>query len=154
MKTSCRILFTEAVVSCCFGVQTVIMNACSSSFLDGTSTPRLPARRRTGVWLLRNSPWSFAFLDRWWSLDRFVRQRPGDRKSGDNDALIHLLSELREAAPEEYRAHVFEAPQCAFNSYLWRSSARNWWRLLTRRQITLNGLYQVRKRLHAQQDNM
>lgn len=47
-----------------------------------------------GVWLLRNSAWSAKFLDTWWSMDGFIRRKPGDTKSGDNDALKVLLGSM------------------------------------------------------------
>lgn len=46
-----------------------------------------------GVWLIRNSTWSQKFLDDWWSMDGYIRG-PGDTKSGDNDALKHLLRNM------------------------------------------------------------
>ncbi|PNH02209.1 hypothetical protein TSOC_011826 [Tetrabaena socialis] len=48
-----------------------------------------------GVWLMRgrDCAWCRGFLDRWWGLDSFVRA-PGDTKSGDNDALKHMISTM------------------------------------------------------------
>lgn len=46
-------------------------------------------------------------------------------KSGDNDALKALLDEERNNG-----RHVGIAPQCSFNSYVWRSRIRDWWRLV------------------------
>lgn len=54
-------------------------------------------------------------------------QAPGDSKSGDNDALKHLLAVMPAA---EHARHVGVAPQCAFNSYMWRHSLRQMARLL------------------------
>ena len=129
-----------------------------------------PAARPAGVWLLRNSAWSASFLDRWWAMDGFIRRKPGDTKSGDNDALKALLAAMDRCAAgaaaaaaaagaagphgmpwvwglagssvqvqpapgcprcrrrREYEQHVAVAPQCAFNSYLWKGSLRQWLR--------------------------
>lgn len=37
--------------------------------------------------------------------------------------------------------HVGIAPQCAFNSYVWRSRVRDWWRLVYMPHTILLGLY-------------
>lgn len=92
-----------------------------------------------GMWLLRNSAWSLKFLDRWWAMDSFIRRRPGDTKSGDNDALKHLLGKMSRG---ESRAHVGVVPQCCFNSYLWVGSVRNRWRYLWNPRSFQLGLYQ------------
>ncbi|KAG2487085.1 hypothetical protein HYH03_014330 [Edaphochlamys debaryana] len=93
-----------------------------------------------GVWLVRGGrcSWASALLRRWWSLRSFVR-RPGDTKSGDNDALKHLVASM---PPGELSAHVGLAPQCAFNSYMWRPSLRNWMRYLRRPRELITGLWQ------------
>ena len=51
-----------------------------------------------------------------------------DTKSGDNDALKHLLATLHY---DERSTRVAHPPQCAINSYLWRPSARQWLRVIT-----------------------
>ena len=63
-------------------------------------------------------------------------QAPGDTKSGDNDALKALLDRERRIG-----RHVGIAPQCAFNSYVWRSRVRDWWRLVYMPHTILLGLY-------------
>eukprot|EP00208_Stichococcus_sp_RCC1054_P004603 CAMPEP_0206136108 /NCGR_PEP_ID=MMETSP1473-20131121/1342_1 /ASSEMBLY_ACC=CAM_ASM_001109 /TAXON_ID=1461547 /ORGANISM="Stichococcus sp, Strain RCC1054" /LENGTH=303 /DNA_ID=CAMNT_0053528387 /DNA_START=420 /DNA_END=1331 /DNA_ORIENTATION=+ len=88
-----------------------------------------------GIWLLRRSQWSQDFLQRWWDMKAYVRG-PGDTKSGDNDALKALLDGERKAG-----RHVGIAPQCAFNSYVWRSRLRDWWRLVYMPHTILLGLY-------------
>ena len=84
-------------------------------------------------------------------MTRVQVQRPGETKSGDNDALKHLLSILPEyvifdtslqtlittacivitiakfsdtkiPCREEFARKVGVAPQCCFNSYWWRVS--------------------------------
>lgn len=65
-----------------------------------------------------------------------VRQAPGDTKSGDNDALKAMLDEER-----AHGRHVGIAPQCSFNSYVWRSRVRDWWRLVYMPNTILLGLY-------------
>eukprot|EP00803_Ostreobium_quekettii_P003011 evm.model.scf_1070.2 EVM.evm.TU.scf_1070.2 scf_1070:8177-9632(+) len=75
-----------------------------------------------GMWFVRNSAWSRKFLTTWWSMSNFIR-KAGDTKSGDNDAMKHLLGHMSAAEHEE---HVGVAPQCTFNSYLFKTSFRNW----------------------------
>eukprot|EP00198_Chlamydomonas_reinhardtii_P000258 XP_001689593.1 protein with potential galactosyl transferase activity [Chlamydomonas reinhardtii] len=84
-----------------------------------------------GVWLMRGRgcAWCRSFLARWWSLSGFIRTDAASGKSGDNDALKHMIATMD---PDELAAHVGFAPQCAFNSYLWRSSPRTWGRWLAR----------------------
>ena len=65
-----------------------------------------------------------------------MRQAPGDTKSGDNDALKAMLDEER-----AHGRHVGIAPQCSFNSYVWRSRVRDWWRLVYMPNTILLGLY-------------
>ncbi|CAD7697635.1 unnamed protein product [Ostreobium quekettii] len=81
-----------------------------------------PAGYNAGMWFIRNSPWSHKFLRTWWGMSSFVR-KAGDTKSGDNDALKHILANMDETELEE---HVGVAPQCTFNSYVFKSSVRNW----------------------------
>ena len=57
-------------------------------------------------------------------------------KSGDNDALKALLDDER-----QHGRHVGIAPQCAFNSYVWRSRMRDWWRLVYMPNTILLGLH-------------
>lgn len=91
-----------------------------------------------GVWLVRSSAWATSFLQRWWDSKEFVRAM-GDTKSGDNDALKHIIATMDEL---ELASHVGIAPQCAFNSYLWRPSLRNWLRYLRNPHHVLTGLWQ------------
>ncbi|GMH41486.1 hypothetical protein BSKO_09396 [Bryopsis sp. KO-2023] len=90
-----------------------------------------------GVWFLKNSAWSVGFLEKWWSMDSYIR-KAGDTKSGDNDAMKALLREMDRA---EYSNHVRIAPQCAFNSYIWKGSGRNWLRFLRDPRTVETGLY-------------
>ncbi|GFR48743.1 hypothetical protein Agub_g10701 [Astrephomene gubernaculifera] len=94
-----------------------------------------------GVWIMRGSGcgWCRTFLQHWWSLDSFVRHGPHDTKSGDNDALKHLIATMERS---ERAMHVGLAPQCSFNSYLWRPSLRNWLRYLANPRHILTGLWQ------------
>ncbi|MQL70749.1 hypothetical protein Taro_003048, partial [Colocasia esculenta] len=68
-----------------------------------------------GMFFVRRSRWSEAFLDAWWSQAVFVRLN--STISGDNHALNHLVGDL----PDELRRrHIRVSPmQCLFNSYLW-----------------------------------
>jgi hypothetical protein len=54
-------------------------------------------------------------------------QAAGDTKSGDNDALKHLLATM---SPAEKARRIAVPPQCSLNSYLWRPSVRQWTRWL------------------------
>ncbi|KXZ46638.1 hypothetical protein GPECTOR_42g849 [Gonium pectorale] len=94
-----------------------------------------------GVWLIRGAgcAWCRAFLERWWGMEAFVRRGRGDTRSGDNDALKDLIARM---ASSELAAHVGLAPQCAFNSYVWRPSLRNWARYLAHPRRILTGLWQ------------
>ncbi|KAK1283491.1 hypothetical protein QJS10_CPB21g00387 [Acorus calamus] len=78
-----------------------------------------------GVFFVRRSEWSVRFLDTWWNQTSFIRES-GSTKSGDNDALKHLIGGLSE---EERRVHVrVPSMQCAFNSYplsaTWKTAYR------------------------------
>ena len=64
-------------------------------------------------------------------------QAPGrSTKSGDNDALKELLDDER-----RHGRHIGIAPQCSFNSYVWRSRIRDWWRLVYMPNTILMGLH-------------
>jgi len=92
-----------------------------------------------GVWAIRSSAWSRDFLEQWWALSEFVRPRsPGETKSGDNDALKHLMANMDR---DELHTHVGIAPQCAFNSYLWHGSLRNYFRFLLQPGAIARGMY-------------
>jgi len=66
-----------------------------------------------------------------------VLQAPGkSTKSGDNDALKELLDDER-----RHGRHIGIAPQCSFNSYVWRSRIRDWWRLVYMPNTILMGLH-------------
>ncbi|THU73513.1 hypothetical protein C4D60_Mb04t23670 [Musa balbisiana] len=81
--------------------------------------------------------WSDKFLQTWWNQTSFVRF--GSTKSGDNDALKHLLRTL---PAEELRAHVAVSPaQCLFNSYPWVPTLKSLHRLFTSPRATWNGVY-------------
>ncbi|GIL62442.1 hypothetical protein Vafri_16666, partial [Volvox africanus] len=93
-----------------------------------------------GVWLIRgsNCRWCRSFLMRWWSMESFIRRGPRDTKSGDNDALKHMLATMDSS---ERTSHIGIAPQCAFNSYLWRGSLRNLVRYALNPRRMLTGLW-------------
>jgi mannan polymerase II complex MNN10 subunit len=82
----------------------------------------------TGMFFFRNSEWSRHFLDLWWNQTAFV-QPFGQSKSGDNDALKHLLDIM----PENERNQHIRIPQmqCLFNSNVWKFSWRSGLRLVT-----------------------
>lgn len=65
-------------------------------------------------------------------------------KSGDNDALKALLDDER-----QHGRHVGIAPQCAFNSYVWRSRIRDWWRLVYMPNTILLGLHRPGPQLQS-----
>ncbi|MQM05308.1 hypothetical protein Taro_038115 [Colocasia esculenta] len=75
-----------------------------------------------GMFFVRRSRWSEAFLDAWWSQAVFVRFN--STMSGDNHALNHLVGDL----PDELRRrHIRVSPmQCLFNSYLWVPKWTSW----------------------------
>jgi galactosyl transferase GMA12/MNN10 family len=84
----------------------------------------------SGVWLIRNSPWSIQFLKDWWSLKSFVRPS-GLSLSGDNDAFGYLVRKiepsfdnipataLRESVDSDSKApsHIRMIPRCRLNSF-------------------------------------
>ncbi|KAL5994414.1 hypothetical protein ACLOJK_024464 [Asimina triloba] len=80
-----------------------------------------------GVLFFRRSTWSFEFLNTWWNQTAFVRF--GSSKSGDNDALKHLIRRL---PPDQLQRHVRIAPmQCLFNSYPWNPTWKSTLRFLS-----------------------
>ncbi|GLI71280.1 hypothetical protein VaNZ11_016408 [Volvox africanus] len=93
-----------------------------------------------GVWLIRGSGcrWCRSFLMRWWDMKSFIRRGAKDTKSGDNDALKHMLATMDSS---ERSSHIGVAPQCAFNSYLWRGSLRNLLRYAMHPRRMLTGLW-------------
>jgi hypothetical protein len=79
----------------------------------------------SGVWAARNCKWTRALLTRWRSLAPQFVTPPGSTKSGDNDALKHLLAQL---PPAEMKTRVRVPPQCLLNSYVWqRASTTSTW---------------------------
>eukprot|EP00892_Ulva_mutabilis_P001951 jgi/Ulvmu1/11757/UM008_0171.1 len=108
------------------------------------------AGTNAGAWIVRSSDWSRAFLKEWWGLESFVRSgaraetrlrtgaQKGDTKSGDNDALKHIVREMDKATRAR---RVANPPQCALNSYLWRVSVRQWWRWLTAGSRIRSGIW-------------
>lgn len=62
----------------------------------------------------------------------------GDTKSGDNDALKHLMRDMDKSTRARRIAYP---PQCALNSYLWRVSVRQWWRWLTAGSKIRSGIW-------------
>ncbi|KAJ4778653.1 hypothetical protein LUZ62_062910 [Rhynchospora pubera] len=90
-----------------------------------------------GVFFFRKSEWSERFLDTWWNQTSFVKF--GSTKSGDNDALMYLISKLPK---EEKQVHVQISPmQCLFNSYPWFPSRKSVYRLLLSPWTTWQGAY-------------
>ncbi|CAM6016362.1 unnamed protein product [Sphagnum balticum] len=91
-----------------------------------------------GMFFFRNSEWSRNFLDLWWNQTAFV-QPFGRSKSGDNDALKHLL----EVMPEHEQNQHVRIPhmQCLFNSNLWKLSWRSGRRLITMTKTIWQGVY-------------
>ncbi|ERM94936.1 uncharacterized alpha-1,2-galactosyltransferase C1289.13c isoform X1 [Amborella trichopoda] len=91
-----------------------------------------------GIFFVRNSNWSQEFLDTWWNQKEFIRKF-GSTKSGDNDALKHLISHL---SPQELQKHVrVSKMQCLFNSYPWFPSWKTAFRLITSPKTTWQGSY-------------
>lgn len=66
----------------------------------------------SGVWLLRNHPWSHKFLSDWWNLKNWVR-RPGMSLSGDNAAFGHLVDQVLQQEPSRIRT----PRRCNMNSF-------------------------------------
>ncbi|KAH9543216.1 hypothetical protein CY35_13G051900 [Sphagnum magellanicum] len=91
-----------------------------------------------GMFFFRNSEWSRHFLDLWWNQTAFV-QPFGQSKSGDNDALKHLLDIM----PENERNQHIRIPQmqCLFNSNVWKFSWRSGLRLVTVTKTIWQGVY-------------
>lgn len=92
-----------------------------------------------GVFFVRRSKWSKDFLDRWWNQTSFIQF--GSTKSGDNDALKHLITRL---TPEEMRDHVRMSPmQCLFNSYPWNLTWKSAFRLISSLQAIWKGYISI-----------
>jgi len=91
-----------------------------------------------GMFFMRNSQWSHDFLDRWWSQTDFVLPR-GLCRSGDNDALKHIMR-LMPRAEKQQHVHIARM-QCSFNSNLWIPTPRNHVRLYTKFQRLWQGTY-------------
>ncbi|XXG45419.1 hypothetical protein AAC387_Pa02g0506 [Persea americana] len=90
-----------------------------------------------GLFFVRRSKWSVDFLNTWWNQTAFVRF--GSSKSGDNDALKHLIKQL---PPDELRNHVRIPPmQCIFNSYPWIPTWKTALRLFSSPSTIWNGAY-------------
>ncbi|KAH9317468.1 hypothetical protein KI387_019237, partial [Taxus chinensis] len=80
-----------------------------------------------GMFFFRNSEWSRMFLDRWWNATGFICP-PGQSKSGENDALKHLIKTM----PQDEKKHVrIPRMQCVFNSNMWSPSWKSSHRLMT-----------------------
>ncbi|KAH9324959.1 hypothetical protein KI387_005137 [Taxus chinensis] len=90
-----------------------------------------------GMFFFRNSEWSRMFLDRWWNATGFIRP-PGQSKSGDNDALKHLIKTM----PQDEKKHVrIPRMQCVFNSNMWSPSWKSSHRLMTLTKTVWQGVY-------------
>jgi Protein of unknown function, DUF273 len=71
--------------------------------------------------------------------DRSLRMQAfGDTNSGDNDAMKALVAGM---SPEERTAKVAIAPQCAFNSALWRPSLRQFKRYVWQNRAMRAGFW-------------
>jgi len=90
-----------------------------------TSDRRFTAN--SGVWLLRNSDWSRQFLNDWWNMKAWVRQK-GLSLSGDNDAFGHLVRQRLQLAERTWtaaaaaeaasnHAHIRMPARCNMNSF-------------------------------------
>eukprot|EP00252_Welwitschia_mirabilis_P023455 TRINITY_DN6624_c0_g2_i1.p1 TRINITY_DN6624_c0_g2~~TRINITY_DN6624_c0_g2_i1.p1 ORF type:complete len:357 (-),score=21.12 TRINITY_DN6624_c0_g2_i1:161-1231(-) len=91
-----------------------------------------------GMFFFRNSKWSKRFLDLWWNQTDFIRPF-GHCKSGDNDALKHLIKTM---PANENKQHVrIPKMQCAFNSNLWSPSWKSSHRLMTLTKSVWRGVY-------------
>eukprot|EP00850_Spirogloea_muscicola_P007981 SM000041S15540 [mRNA] locus=s41:771976:774268:+ [translate_table: standard] len=91
-----------------------------------------------GMFFLRNTTWSHEFLEHWWNQTSYVLPF-GLSKSGDNDALKSLISDM---PPEDLRQHVAISPaQCAFNSYPWVVNMKNYVRLMRWSHFLWRGAY-------------
>jgi galactosyl transferase GMA12/MNN10 family len=88
-------------------------NPSTSSSIDLLITGDNGGGYNAGVWLIRNTPWSLAFLDRWWDMVSYVRPT-GLSHSGDNDALKALLRSMEH--DKTFAAHCASPPRCTFNS--------------------------------------
>jgi galactosyl transferase GMA12/MNN10 family len=100
---------------------TVIMNSdkmvesflpAEDSGIDLILTHQKGTSWNAGAWLIRKSDWSKQFLDTWWNMKSFVRQK-GQAASGDNAALKAFLLSMD---PNEYAQHIVTPPRCQFNS--------------------------------------
>uniref|UniRef100_A0A0D6QZR7 Uncharacterized protein n=1 Tax=Araucaria cunninghamii TaxID=56994 RepID=A0A0D6QZR7_ARACU len=91
-----------------------------------------------GMFFFRNSEWSRMFLDRWWNQTDFIRPF-GHSKSGDNDALKHLIKTM---PADEKKQHVrIPRMQCVFNSNMWSPSWKSSHRLMTLTKTVWRGVY-------------
>eukprot|EP00252_Welwitschia_mirabilis_P023880 TRINITY_DN6877_c0_g2_i1.p1 TRINITY_DN6877_c0_g2~~TRINITY_DN6877_c0_g2_i1.p1 ORF type:complete len:359 (+),score=32.99 TRINITY_DN6877_c0_g2_i1:394-1470(+) len=91
-----------------------------------------------GMFFFRNSEWSKWFLDLWWNQTDFIRPF-GDCKSGDNDALKHLIKTM---PLDEKKQHILiPKMQCVFNSNLWSPSWKSSHRLMTLTRNVWRGVY-------------
>lgn len=103
--------------------------------------PNMSLSSSSGLFFVRRSKWSVDFLNTWWNQTAFVRF--GSSKSGDNDALKHLIKQL---PPDELRNHVRIPPmQCIFNSYPWIPTWKTALRLFSSPSTIWNGIYLTKK---------
>eukprot|EP00198_Chlamydomonas_reinhardtii_P012687 XP_001702024.1 predicted protein [Chlamydomonas reinhardtii] len=70
------------------------------------ATMQLCSCVNAGVWLIRGRgcAWCRSFLARWWSMESFIRHDPHDSKSGDNDALKHMVANMDRCIGQEMPA--------------------------------------------------
>ncbi|KAH9304864.1 hypothetical protein KI387_009268, partial [Taxus chinensis] len=90
-----------------------------------------------GMFFFRNFGWSRMFLDHWWNATSFICP-PGQSKSGENDALKHLIK----TRPQDDKKHVrIPRMQCVFNSNMWSPSWKSSHRLMTLTKTVWQGVY-------------
>jgi len=77
----------------------------------------------SGAWLIRNAPWSAAFLSDWWGMTSWVR-RSGFSLSGDNAAFGHLVDQRLSSQQQQQKQqqqqqhhHIVMPARCNFNSF-------------------------------------
>lgn len=51
-----------------------------------------------GIWLMRRSEWSMAFLDRWWSMTQYIRVRVSDSREVERGFEVSGLRQCIQAA--------------------------------------------------------
>lgn len=70
----------------------------------------------SGVWMMRKSDWSLAFLEEWWNSKGYVRSA-GLSLSGDNAAFGHLVQQRVKSNKEAVTQPILVPPRCNMNSF-------------------------------------